>query len=200
MMTALSTFSKSAGSLDCVVHCAGIMKDAPLGMISQELADEVIGTNVIATLQVVQLATRIMSRHNSGSIILFNSVVGLDGALGQVLYSTSKAALTGLVKSAARELGPKGIRINAIAPGLIQTHLIKVLDRLGLSGDLAARLRQVRGEPAGAAGHPPLPPRMGRVLRPRGVLRAAPWLYTHSDMCITRPSAGVSLATTAPSQ
>ena len=137
MMTALSTFSKSAGSLDCVVHCAGIMKDAPLGMISEELADEVIGTNVIATLQVVQFATRIMSRQNSGSIVLFNSVVGLDGALGQVLYSTSKAALTGLVKSASRELGPKGIRINAIAPGLIQTDLIKDLD-----GALLENLRQ----------------------------------------------------------
>jgi 3-oxoacyl-[acyl-carrier protein] reductase len=137
MMTALSTFTKAAGALDCVVHCAGVMKDAPLGMISENLVGEVISTNVVATLQIVQLSARIMSRKKSGSIVLFNSVVGLDGAMGQVLYSSSKAALTGLVKSAARELGPKGIRINAVAPGLIQTDLIKDLD-----SDLLENLRQ----------------------------------------------------------
>lgn len=129
MMSALSTFTHAAGALDCVVHCAGIMKDSPLGMISQELASEVVGVNVLSTIQLVQFSSRIMSRKNRGSIILFNSVVGLDGALGQTLYSASKAALLGLVKSAARELGPKGIRINAIAPGLIETDLIKNLDR-----------------------------------------------------------------------
>ena len=124
LSNALMAFSKSVGGLDAVVHSAGIMKDAPLGMISEELISEVLEVNTVAALNVVQLSSRMMSRAKNGSIILINSVVGLDGAKGQSLYSLSKSALSGLVSSAAKELGPRGIRVNAIAPGLIQTDLI----------------------------------------------------------------------------
>jgi 3-oxoacyl-[acyl-carrier protein] reductase len=127
LQSALMDFAKDNDGLDCVIHCAGIMKDAPLGMITTELAEEVMSTNFMSSLNLVQLASRIMSRKKSGSILLFNSVVGLDGASGQSLYSSSKAALTGLVLSAAKELGPKGIRINALAPGVIETDLIQAL-------------------------------------------------------------------------
>lgn len=121
---ALLDFSKKAGCLDAVVHSAGVMKDAPLGLLSDELVAEVMEVNSISTLKLVQLASRIMSRKKTGAIILVNSVVGLDGAAGQSLYSMTKSSIIGLVKSAAKELGPRGIRINAIAPGLIKTDLI----------------------------------------------------------------------------
>lgn len=124
---ALMQFSKSNSGLDAVVHSAGIMKDAPLGMISEELISEVINTNTIAALNVVQLSSRLMARNKRGSIVLINSVVGIDGAKGQSLYSMSKSALSGLVLSAAKELGSRGIRVNAIAPGLIQTDLLASL-------------------------------------------------------------------------
>lgn len=131
---ALISFSKVTGALDAVVHSAGVMKDAPLGLLGPDLIDEVFDTNTVSSLNVIQLSSRIMSRKKSGAIVLVNSVVGLDGAPGQTLYSMSKASLSGLVKSTAKELGPRGIRVNAIAPGLIQTELIA-----GLSDELLAK-------------------------------------------------------------
>lgn len=147
LSSAFLHFSKSADGFDAVVHSAGIMKDAPLGMISEELISEVINTNTIAALNVVQLSSRLMARNKRGSIVLINSVVGLDGAKGQSLYSMSKSALSGLVFSAAKELGGRGIRVNAIAPGLIQTDL------LGALSDEAIR-QQLERIPLGRLGDP----------------------------------------------
>lgn len=137
LSNALMTFSKSVGGLDAVVHSAGIMKDAPLGMISEDLISEVLEVNTVAALNVVQLSSRLMSRAKHGSIILVNSVVGLDGAKGQSLYSLSKSALSGLVMSAAKELGSRGIRVNEIAPGLIQTDLIAGISQDSLEVQLS---------------------------------------------------------------
>lgn len=151
MGKALFDFSKAFQGLDAVIHSAGVMKDAPLGLLSDELISEVLETNTVSALKLVQLCSRIMSKKKSGSIVLINSVVGLDGAVGQSLYSMSKSALSGLVNSAAKELGPRGIRINAVAPGLINTELINGLSievlaeqtlriplgRIGLSSDVA---------------------------------------------------------------
>lgn len=144
---ALFDFSKRNEGLDAVIHSAGIMKDAPLGLLSDELVSEVMEVNTMSTLKIVQLSSRIMGRRKSGAIVLINSVVGLDGAPGQTLYSMSKSALTGLVASAAKELGPRGIRINAIAPGLIRTDLIS-----GLSDGVI--LEQTQRIPMGRTGTP----------------------------------------------
>lgn len=144
---ALLDFSQKAESLDAVVHSAGVMKDAPLGLLSDELINEVMEVNSISSLKLVQLSSRIMSRKKSGAIVLVNSVVGQDGAAGQSLYSMSKSSLSGLVKSAAKELGPRGIRINAVAPGLIETELIS-----GLSEEVLGH--QTRRIPLGRMGQP----------------------------------------------
>lgn len=144
---ALFDFSKRNEGLDALIHSAGIMKDAPLGLLSDELVSEVMEVNAMSTLKIVQLSSRIMGRRKSGAIVLINSVVGLDGAPGQTLYSMSKSALTGLVASAAKELGPRGIRINAIAPGLIHTDLIS-----GLSDEVI--LKQTQRIPLGRIGTP----------------------------------------------
>jgi 3-oxoacyl-[acyl-carrier protein] reductase len=150
--TAIVDFSRSnGGKLHALVHCAGIMKDAPLGMLGAELVDEVLAVNVAGTIAVTQTAIRLMSRGDGGSIVLFTSVVGEDGAAGQVLYGASKAAVAGIVRSSAKEVAGKGIRINAVAPGLIDTELIAGLDsaaraalqeriplaRIGVPGDVS---------------------------------------------------------------
>lgn len=118
----------NGGTLNALVHCAGIMKDAPLGMLGVELVSEVMSVNVIGTINVTQTAVRLMSRGRTGSIVLVTSVVAEDGAAGQALYGASKAAVAGIVRSAAKEVAGRGIRVNAVSPGLIDTDLISILD------------------------------------------------------------------------
>ncbi len=118
---------KECGRLDVLVNNAGIMKDALLGMISSELVNEVLATNVGAVITMMQLAVRLMSRQGSGSIINLSSIAGTNGAAGQVVYSASKGAVAALTRSAARELAPRRIRVNAVAPGMIETDLLKAL-------------------------------------------------------------------------
>lgn len=123
-------FTRDQGRLDAVVHSAGIMKQAPLGMIADLDLIQIMQTNVIAAVSVTQAAIRAMTRFRSGSIVLFGSVAGEDGAAGQVPYAASKAAMVGLVRSAAKEAGPLGIRVNVVIPGVIDTDL-----NAGLSTD-----------------------------------------------------------------
>ncbi|GAB3804816.1 glucose 1-dehydrogenase [Humibacter antri] len=124
---AIGAFARGAGGLDAVVACAGIMKDAPLGMITKPLVSDVLGTNIAGAIYTTQAASRVMARKRTGSIVLFGSIAGEDGAGGQVVYSASKAAVSGIARSAAKELGPRGIRVNAVIPGIIDTDLIESL-------------------------------------------------------------------------
>jgi 3-oxoacyl-[acyl-carrier protein] reductase len=113
--------------LDVLVNNAGIMQDAVLGMIARPLVDESLAVNVAGPLYHLQEASRLMSRNKSGSIINISSIIGSHGKEGQAVYSATKAALLGLTKSAAKELAPKGIRVNAVTPGFIETDLVKGL-------------------------------------------------------------------------
>lgn len=122
-LKAISSFARGQGRLDAVIHSAGIMVDAPLGMIRDEDVAQLLSVNVAAAISVTQAAVRVMSRARSGSIVLFGSIAGEDGSAGQVAYSASKAAIAGIVRSASREAGVSGIRVNGVVPGVIDTDL-----------------------------------------------------------------------------
>jgi 3-oxoacyl-[acyl-carrier protein] reductase len=113
--------------LDVLVNNAGTMQDALLGMISKDLIQSVINTNVTGAILHLQAAARLMARARSGSIINLTSIIGRMGKEGQTVYASSKAALIGMTLAAAKELAPKGIRVNAIAPGMIDTEMTRQL-------------------------------------------------------------------------
>lgn len=126
------------GRLDVLVANAGIMPTAPIGMMTETHIREILDTNVLGVLAVVQEAARVMRRHRRGSIVLMSSMVARDGAVGQTAYAASKAAVAGITRSAAKELGRWGIRVNAVAPGVVRTGLLDGMSEDTL-GDLAAR-------------------------------------------------------------
>ena len=112
--------------LDILVNNAGILRDKLIGMISDAEINELFDVNIIGLIKITQLAARIMmSRRKSGSIINVSSIVGRRGNSGQTVYSATKAAVIGATFSAAKELAPMNIRVNAVAPGLIQTSMIE---------------------------------------------------------------------------
>lgn len=116
------------GKLDVLVNNAGITKDNLLMRMTEEMWDTVINVNLKSCFNTVKAATRTFMKQKSGSIINMTSVVGLKGNAGQANYAASKAGIIGFTKSVALELGSRGIRCNAIAPGFIETEMTAVLD------------------------------------------------------------------------
>ena len=111
------------GKLDVLVNNAGVMQDAVIGMITEKMIEDTLSTNVVAPLQFIQYASKLMKRQGTGSIINMASIVALYGNKHQALYSASKGAIIAMTKSVAKELSPYGVRVNAIAPGSIETDL-----------------------------------------------------------------------------
>ena len=148
---AMIDVKKGHGRLDVLVNNAGIMRDNVIGMIGSQLIHDVFDINVFAVINMIQLANKIMSRQNSGCIINISSIVGLEGAAGQLVYSASKGAVAALTKAAAKELAPSGIRVNAVAPGLINTGLLQAIG----DAKIQENLRNVKmgrlGEPIDVA-------------------------------------------------
>jgi 3-oxoacyl-[acyl-carrier protein] reductase len=127
-----------APKLDFVVNNAGILRDALLGMIGASQIDEVMRLNVVSVIRIMQFASRLMVPNKSGSIVNVASIIGRTGNEGQVVYGASKAAVIGATKSAARELAPHGVRVNAVAPGVIDTSMIAGLPAGKLEGLLSS--------------------------------------------------------------
>ena len=115
------------GHIDILVNNAGITKDGLMMRMDEAAWDAVIGTNLKSAFNFIHACTPIMARQRSGSIINMTSVVGVSGNAGQCNYSASKAGLIGLSKSIAKEMGPRGIRSNCIAPGFIATDMTEAL-------------------------------------------------------------------------
>jgi 3-oxoacyl-[acyl-carrier protein] reductase len=116
------------GQIDIIVNNAGITKDALMLRMSEEDFDSVINTNLKSVFNTTKHAQRSMLKQRSGSIINISSIVGLKGNAGQANYAASKAGIIGFTKSVALELGSRGIRCNAVAPGFIETEMTSVLD------------------------------------------------------------------------
>lgn len=115
------------GSIDILVNNAGITKDGLMLRMSEQQWDAVISVNLKSAFNFIHACVPIMMRQRSGSIINMASVVGVHGNAGQSNYAASKAGLIALAKSIAQEMGPKGIRANAIAPGFIDTAMTQAL-------------------------------------------------------------------------
>ncbi len=115
------------GRLDIIVNNAGILRDKALMLMEEQDWEEVITTNLSGAFNLIRSAIVTFMKQKSGNIINITSVAGLKGVPRQVNYSASKAGLIGLTKSLAREVGPYNIRVNAIAPGYIDTDMVKDL-------------------------------------------------------------------------
>lgn len=146
---------QSEKRLDALVNAAGIMSDSVLAMTKLQTLEELLRVNVTGTFHCCQLASKFMIRQRSGSIVNLASKVGESGSPGQAAYAASKAAIAGLTKSLAKELGPSGVRVNGVAPGFIETDLTAhyaaearaaivervALRRLGQAQDVARVIR-----------------------------------------------------------
>jgi 3-oxoacyl-[acyl-carrier protein] reductase len=124
---AFQAAEETLGPVDILVNNAGITRDGLLLRMKEEDLDRVLEVNLKGTFHCMKLAARGMSRRRWGRIINMSSVVGLHGNAGQVNYAASKAGVIGMTKSLAKELGSRGVTVNAIAPGFIDTDMTAVL-------------------------------------------------------------------------
>lgn len=122
------------GQLDILINNAGITRDTLLMRMSEEQWDEVIETNLKSAFNLTKAVLKPLLKQRSGSIINMTSVVGVMGNAGQANYAASKAGMIGFTKSIAKELGSRGIRCNAVAPGFIETEMTAALDEATLKG------------------------------------------------------------------
>lgn len=111
------------GSIDVLINNAGITRDGLMARMSEEQYDTVIAVNQKSVFNMLKLAGNVMIRQKSGKIVNLASVAGLYGNPGQINYSASKAAIIGMTKTAAKELGSRNINVNAVAPGFISTPM-----------------------------------------------------------------------------
>lgn len=115
-------------SIDFLINNAGITKDCLLARMQPQDFDTVLNVNLKGVFNLTKLVSKTMVRQKSGRIVNVSSVVGLKGNIGQFNYAGAKAAIVGMTKSAAKELGKKGILVNAVAPGFVKTQMTEKLD------------------------------------------------------------------------
>jgi 3-oxoacyl-[acyl-carrier protein] reductase len=163
-------FVKEAASrwdhLDVLVNNAGVAREGVIGLFGNEPLDQVIDMNLKGTIYVTRAASRVMLAKRSGAIVNISSVIGLSGYRGLSVYGATKAALDGLTRGLARELGSRGITVNSIAPGYLRTEMSHGLDSEQL-GQITRRTP------------------MGRLGEPQDVARAALFLTDPANNYIT---------------
>lgn len=133
LKTNLMSIFKSEGRIDCIVNNAAIIVNQKLGMVTKQLLEKMYHVNVFAVIDMIQIASRIMARTGGGNFVNIASITGIVGSPGQVAYSSTKGAVISITKSAAKELAPLNIRVNAVAPGIIKTERFEELYEV--SGD-----------------------------------------------------------------
>lgn len=172
----IMSIKKRYNRLDVLVNNAGVMKDALIGMITTDLMKEIFEVNVYATVNMLQLANKLMCRQKSGSIINMSSIVGITGNIGQTVYSASKGAVATLTKTASKELAPYNIRVNAVAPGMIDTDMFR-----SIGGEkVQEHLGKIR---------------MGRLGTPEEIANACVFLASDLSQYVTGQILGVNGAT-----
>jgi 3-oxoacyl-[acyl-carrier protein] reductase len=119
----VKTTLEKYGRIDVLINNAGIVQDAFLSKMTEEQWDKVIDVNLKGVFNCTQAVAEVMMNQGNGVIINTSSIVGLNGNVGQVNYAATKAGLIGMTKTLAKELGRKGIRVNAVAPGFITTPM-----------------------------------------------------------------------------
>ncbi|MFY9718115.1 MAG: SDR family NAD(P)-dependent oxidoreductase [Candidatus Cybelea sp.] len=135
------------GRLDCAIANAGQSVDALILRLKTEVIDQLLDVNLKAAFYLCAAAAKPMMKQRGGSIVLLTSIVGITGNAGQAAYAASKAGLLGLCKSLAKELGSRNIRVNAVAPGLIETAMVEKMPG-------AAREFLIKQAALGRAGKP----------------------------------------------
>jgi 3-oxoacyl-[acyl-carrier protein] reductase len=158
--------------LDILVNNAGILEHALMGMIPAAMARTVLEVNTMGPLLHMQEAARLMGRHQSGSIINLTSIVGRVGMEGESVYAASKAGVIGMTLAAAKELAPKNIRVNAVAPGFIDTDMTRQLP----PDKFAERLKSVK---------------MNRIGTPEDIANVILFLASDSSSYVTGQVIGV---------
>jgi len=147
----VKTISSDKLPIDALVNVAGFTKDAIFHMTSMEQLKLIFEVNYFSQILITQYITKLMLRQKKGSVINIASISGLDGSHGQLAYSSSKAALIGATRTMSRELAPHGVRVNAVAPGVIDTDMNAYvpenvlaghynnmsIQRMGCSGEVA---------------------------------------------------------------
>ena len=151
------------GGIDVLVNNAGLAREALLPMFSEETIDEVIDVNLRATVHFTRTVVRRMLASGAGRIVNISSIIGITGYRGLSVYGATKAALDGFTRALARELGPRGITVNSIAPGYLRTDMTETLSgdqlgqivrrtpmgRLGTADDVVGALRYLLSDGAG---------------------------------------------------
>lgn len=143
---------KEYGSIDILVNNAGITRDGLIMRMSEADFDDVVNTNLKGAFHTIRFASRYMMKQRSGRIINISSVVGVAGNAGQANYAASKAGIIGLTKATAKELASRGITVNAIAPGFIETDMTAVLPEKVREGAVSQIPLGTFGKPEHVAG------------------------------------------------